>query len=225
MWTSKLSTLLLFRNSIVLCFLFFVSILDSATRPTCDFNCATGEGSDRRSPVKTKKAIFLEDYVAFSSAAANAIWLSGSLNTVSYLTQFCYDEGDVFSVTCNLHVDHDLGGNRIYLGPIREEVGIIKELRSSSRKPSSRSQVILNLAKKHDGWKLECYSQNAGDEGFPTAVNRSIVVQFQMRPDDTCPGRAKQGKCDVTHEVLHKETGLRAGHHAVHDRVNGFGYK
>ncbi|GBP61491.1 hypothetical protein EVAR_34728_1 [Eumeta japonica] len=68
-----------------------------------------------------------------------------------------------------------------------EEVGITKEFRPSSGEPAYRSQVILNLAKKHDGWKLQCYSQNADDEGFPTAVNRSIVVQFQMRPDDTCP--------------------------------------
>ncbi|GBP61492.1 hypothetical protein EVAR_34729_1 [Eumeta japonica] len=51
-----------------------------------------------------------------TSAARDLIWLSGSVNTSRYLTQFCYNEGDVFSVTCHLYVDHNLGDNRIVWG-------------------------------------------------------------------------------------------------------------
>ncbi|GBP85830.1 hypothetical protein EVAR_61864_1 [Eumeta japonica] len=121
------------------------------------------------------------------------IWLLGSVSTSRHLTEFCYDEGEVFTVTCHLkNARHDkkiwwnlYDENNHDMG---DESESLMEYQRSSGEHVSWIRARLSLAKRHDNWLLKCHRAVVNDDGHSTTVDGSIAVRFRLRRDDACQG-------------------------------------
>ncbi|GBP61482.1 hypothetical protein EVAR_34718_1 [Eumeta japonica] len=116
--------------------------------------------------------------------------LSGSVNTQTPLTEFCYDEGDTFTANC--YFDYGLSNEGItwHLHDVNDNEVYNAEEIPRGYQPSSwwlpSSPIRLNLDKRHDNWLLKCQRSFILKNIRPIALNGSIAVRFRMRRDDAC---------------------------------------
>ncbi|GBP86275.1 hypothetical protein EVAR_56830_1 [Eumeta japonica] len=118
----------------------------------------------------------------------DGMWLWGSVNTSRPLTDFCYDEGDAFTLECTAGYSKNDG--RKHTGPHYMWwmfVGIPKGYRPWSRRTPTSAVDTLRLTKYHDNVQLNCYHGSYNMTTHKQTGDGSIAVRFRMRRDGVCP--------------------------------------
>ncbi|GBP86271.1 hypothetical protein EVAR_56826_1 [Eumeta japonica] len=128
----------------------------------------------------------------------DAVWLWGSVNVSRPLTDYCYDEGDAFTLKCTAGYSKNDGRKHTeqhYMwwmfvdsdGDLQEVAGIPKGYRPWSRRTPTSAVDTLRLTKYHDNGQLRCYHGSYNNTYQKQIVDGSLAVRFRMRRDGVCP--------------------------------------